>query len=61
MKKTMDDEDIFSLNMFGELKPVPDYTELPTEDTTDIGPEEVFERWCGGKGGYDNWIERMDD
>ena len=57
----MTDDDVCSLNMFGELKPAFDYTELPTEEISDLGPEEVFERWCGGKGGYDNWIERMDD
>ena len=42
----MTDQDIFELNMFGEL---------PKEYKL---PEDRYSRPCGGKGGFDDFVER---
>jgi hypothetical protein len=46
----MTDEDIFELNMFGEL---------PKRDFKYEVPEDRYSRPCGGKCGFDDFCERM--
>ena len=51
--------DVFELNMFGEL----DYTELPETKPRkplplDDLPKTQYERFVGGKMGYNDFLER---
>jgi len=55
----MTDDNVFRLTMFGELNKgeQPDYTELEDEEPIKQ-PDTEPERFCGGKGGWDNYVER---
>ena len=57
----MTNDDVFSLNMFGELDAPVDYTEMEDTPPPVKQPQEEAERWCGGRGGHDVFVERLGD